>query len=191
MARPYDMTLRSKLAAQTSERIVTAAEELLTKHPLGSVTLKAVAESAGVTVQTVLRHTGSREGCLEAVAERIAARVEAQRGGSVPGDVEAAVTDLVAHYEADGRLVLNMLAQEGGSEPLAKRAAEEGRRYHRRWVLRCFSPLMRDEAEERVDALVAATDLYVWKLLRLDLGRSREVTEAVLKRLVRAVLEGS
>jgi hypothetical protein len=36
---------------------------------------------------------------------------------------------------------------------------------------------------------VAATDLYVWKLLRLDLGRSVASTEAVIARLVRATLE--
>lgn len=197
MTRPYDMTLRAQLAADTAERIIDAAEGLLADGPLPSVTLKAIATRADVTVQTVLRHMGSRDGCLEAVARRIAARVEEQRGRSQPGDVDAAITDLVAHYEAEGRLVLNLLAQESGAEPLARRAAATGRAFHRAWVRRCFAPWLDAwdaEAEEitvRTDALVAATDLYVWKLLRLDLGRSREATEAVVDRLVRNVLEGS
>ena len=197
MTRRYDMTLRAQLAADTAERIIDAAEGLLAEGPLASVTLKAIAARADVTVQTVLRHMGSRDGCLEAVGRRIAARVEDQRGRSQPGDVDAAITDLVAHYEAEGRLVLNLLAQEGGTEPLARRAAESGRAFHRAWVRRCFAPWLDEgdaeagEVAERTDALVAATDLYVWKLLRLDLGRSREATEAVVNRLVRAVLEGS
>ena len=202
--RPYDMTLRARRAAETTLRIVTVTERLLLERPLTEVTLKAIAAGAEVTVQTVLRHMGSRDGCLEAVAERLGARVSEQRGASVPGDVDGAIAGLLDHYEADGRLVLNLLAQEGGSEPLARRAAAVGRAFHRDWVRRCFAPwLGEDEAHagdvrervdagevrERVDALVVATDLYVWKLLRLDLGRSREATEGVLRRLVTAVLE--
>ncbi len=194
MTRTYDMTLRGKLAAETTERIVTATETLLGDCPWAAVTLKAIADHAGVTVQTVLRHMGSRDGCVEAVGRRLAARIEEQRGRSQPGDVDAAVADLVAHYEAEGRLVLNVLAQEDGGDPLLQNAAATGRAFHRGWVERCFAPWLADDdaaTRERTDALVAATDLYVWKLLRLDLGRSREVTEAVVGRLVRAVLEGS
>ena len=199
--RPYDMTLRAQRAAQTTERVVTVTETLLLEGPLAEVTLKAIAAGAEVTVQTVLRHMGSRDGCLEAVAQRLAERVAEQRGASAPGDVDGAIAGLVDHYEADGRLVLNLLSQEGGSEPLARRAAEVGRAFHRDWVRRCFGPWLGDAGDrdagdvdvgsvrQRVDALVAATDLYVWKLLRLDLGRSREATEGVLRHLVTAVLE--
>lgn len=189
MARVYDMSNRARGVARTSERIVDAAERLLADRRVGEVTLQAIADGAGVTVQTVLRHMGSRDGCLAAVGERVAGRVEAQRGRREPGDVDGAIADLVAHYEAEGRLVLNLLAQEAGGEPIARRAAEEGRAYHRAWVERCFGPLLPAAAPEAADALVAATDLYVWKLLRLDLGRSAEATEAVIARLVRAVLE--
>jgi hypothetical protein len=95
----------------------------------------------------------------------------------------------VAHYEAEGRLVLNLLSQEAGQEAFAREAARRGRHYHRAWVEHAFGPLLPDHEPEVVDALVAATDLYAWKLLRLDLGRSAAATEAVLARLVRSVLE--
>jgi AcrR family transcriptional regulator len=187
--RTYDMTRRARAAAETTERIVAATEALLGSAPIGDVTLQDIAAGAGVTVQTVLRHMGSREGCFAAVGERIRTRVEAQRGHTVPGDVDAAIASLVDHYEAEGRLVLNLLAQEGGSDPIPRQAAEAGRAYHRAWVRRSFGPWEAEPEPELLDALVAATDLYVWKLLRLDLGRTVATTEAVIARLVRATLE--
>jgi AcrR family transcriptional regulator len=189
--RSYDNTKRARAAARTTERIVAATEALIAGGPIGEVTLQAIADGAEVTVQTVLRHMGSRDGCIAAVGERVGARVAAQRGGTEPGDVDAAVAALIAHYEAEGRLVLNLLAQELGGEAAPREAAEAGRAYHRAWVERCFGPWPGDPDPERIDALVAATDLYVWKLLRLDLGRSVHATEAVVARLVRSVLEAS
>lgn len=189
MPRTYDNTKRALEAARTTERIVAATEALLADGPIGDVTLQAIAAGAGVTVQTVLRHLGSRDGCFAAVGQRVGARIEAQRGGTRPGDVDGAIAALIAHYEAEGRLVLNLLAQEGGGEAVAREAAEAGRAYHRTWVERCFGPWPQEPDPGLVDALVAATDLYVWKLLRLDLGRSRAATEAVVARLVRSLLE--
>ncbi len=89
--RPYDMTNRAKRTARTTDRIVAATERLLGTVPVGEITLQAIAEGAGVTVQTVLRHMGSRDGCFEAVGERLAARVDAQRGHTEAGDVAAAI----------------------------------------------------------------------------------------------------
>lgn len=191
MTRTYDMSRRSAQAEQTADRIVAATEALVAGGPLSDVTLAAIAERAEVTVQTVLRHMGSREGCLEAVGRRVAARIAQQRGHTDPGDVPAAIAELMAHYEAEGQLVLNLLAQEHASRDTAARAVAEGRAFHRAWVERCFGPLMPEMNQETVDAVVAATDIYVWKLIRLDLGRSRSQTAAVIERLTRTALEES
>lgn len=189
MARAYDMTKRSRSAEETAERIAASTEELLGSEPLADITLQRIAQGSGVTVQTVLRHMGSRDGCFAAAGRRISTRVEAQRGRTPPGDVAAAIGSLVSHYEAEGRSVLGLLAQES-SEPIAQQASAAGRSYHRAWVLRCFGPLLPDPDDRTtIDALVAATDLYVWKLLRLDLGRSAPATEATMSYLVHAVLE--
>ncbi|MEX2501709.1 MAG: TetR/AcrR family transcriptional regulator [Trueperaceae bacterium] len=192
MPRTYDMTLRARRAADTTERIVAATERALTTRPASEATLRSIADAAGVTQQTVLRHMGSREGCLRAVAQRVAGRIRAQRERTLPGDVAGAIATLIAHYEAEGRLVLNLLAQEEGEDPVPRAAAVEGRAYHRAWVeqnlLQAVPDADPDSARERTDALVAATDLYLWKLLRIDLGRSAADTEAVLLRLARSVL---
>ncbi len=189
MPRPYDRTRRAAAAAATHSRIVDAAEALLRSGTMAEFTLPAIAAGAETTVQTVLRHMGSRDGCLAAVRERVAARIDAQRGGSAPGDVEAALAGLLDHYETDGVLVLALLA-EAPEEPWAREAIEQGRLYHRNWVLRCFGPLLPCHAPpDLVDALVAATDLYLWRLLRLDLGRDPSQVRAVFSRLVHALLE--
>ena len=183
------MTPRAEAAAATADRIAASTEALLASDAVSAVTLQAIAARAEVTVQTVLRHMGSREGCLEAAWRRVGARVEAHRGVGTPGDVASCLAGLLDHYEADGRLVLNLLAQESG-DPLAREVVTVGRAFHRAWVLRCFaSRVPASKRELVVDALSAATDLYVWKLLRLDLGRSAPEVAAVIHRLVEAVLE--
>lgn len=187
--RSYDNTRRAAAAAATTDRVAAVTEALLVEGPVAGVTLQTIADRSGVTVQTVLRHMGSRDGCFAAVRERLVARIDAHRANTPPGDIEAAITGLLAHYESDGRLVLNLLEQ-ASSEPLAQEAASAGRAYHRAWVERCFGPSLRiGDRELALDALFAATDLCVWKLLRLDLGRSPQATSAIMTRLVAAVLE--
>jgi AcrR family transcriptional regulator len=182
------MTNRSRAMSVTTERIVASTEALLASRPIDEVTLQAISRDSGVAVQTVLRHMGSRDGCMRAVAERVEGRVRRHREASVPGDVPGAIAGLMAQFEADGRLMLSLLAQEstGG---FAAEAAERGRAYHRSWVDRCFGPLLVERTDDALDALVAATDVYVWKLLRLDLDRPVPRAEAVMTRLVRAVVE--
>jgi AcrR family transcriptional regulator len=190
MPRTYDNTRRARSAEKTADRIVETTETLLAGGPVAGVTLQAIAEGAGVSMQTVLRHHGSRDGCIEAVERRVLARIAAQRGHVPGGDVEAGLTALLDHYEAEGRLVLNLLSQET-TDPFARGAVQTGRSYHRTWVERVFGSHLRPGDREAVDALVAATDLYLWKLLRIDLGRSREEVFAVIRRLVLSILEGS
>lgn len=187
MTRPYDNRRRAQAAAATSERIVAATEHLLAEGSYAELTLVAIAARAGVTAQTVLRKMGSREGCIAAAGARFLARVESQRGQSAPGNVAAALDGLLSHYESDGRLVLNLLAQEP-RDAGAREAVASGRAYHEAWVRRCFAPFLA-ERPGLFDSLLVATDLYTWKRLRLDLGRSAADTRVVVEALVHAILE--
>lgn len=83
--------------------------------PHKRLTLQQIAAEAGVTVQTIIRRFGSKEGLFEAIGRREGARILAERQPSNPegGGLEAAVHALVAHYEHDGRTVLHFLYQEG------------------------------------------------------------------------------
>lgn len=80
-----------------------------------------------------------------------------------------------------------MLAAEAESQEPA--AASEGRAFHRSWVERVFGPFLAELSgaarEQRVDQLVAVTDVYVWKILARDLGRSRRRVKATLVDMVK------
>jgi AcrR family transcriptional regulator len=185
------MTVRAQLAAETGERILSAAMDHFSHSQFDAVTLAEIAEDAGVTMQTVIRRFRSKEELFEAVAERETARILAERhpdGDDLP-TMAAAVRTLVAHYETDGATVLNLLSQEHRSPAVAKIIAR-GRQAHRDWVATHCRPLLgpgRGAARlRRLVAAIAATDVYIWKLLRLDLGLSPGEVEKTMM----ALLEG-
>ncbi len=191
MARKYEMTNRSKQTAETTATIIAATEVLLARQPIDQVSLNVIAKEAGTTVQTVLRHMGSREGCLQAVVEGVSARVKKQRSQSPTGNIKAAISDLIDHYEAEGRLILNFLAQERPDNAFVAELMQQGRDYHRDWVARCFGANVPKTDQATIDALVVATDIYAWKLLRLDWRRSRNVTRDIITNMVTKLLEVS
>jgi|SRR5579871_5284321 len=71
--RRYDNTLRRERAAQTRERIVAAGAELVHEASIRDwhgVTIRAVAERAGVNERTVYRHFANERALRDAVMRR-------------------------------------------------------------------------------------------------------------------------
>src|SRR6476619_6918033 len=112
MKRAYRQVARAESAAATGERILDAAIEVCWELPGDQLSLDEVARRAGVTVQTVIRRFGGRDGLLAAAGEREAGRIRDQRDQAPVGDVATAVRVLVDHYEAYGDRVLQLLADE-------------------------------------------------------------------------------
>ena len=185
------MTERSKLAAQTTGSIISATERLLTNRSLNDINLKAIAKEAGTTVQTVLRHMNSREGCIEAVAKVVTERVAKQRESSEYDTIEKKISGLIRHYESEGKLVLNLLAQEQKGDSFASDLTRQGRTFHRNWVKKSFKKYLPVKEKDTIDALVAVTDIYTWKLLRLDLGRNRNATKRIITNSVKKLMEAT
>lgn len=74
MSRAYDSPLRRERAAQTRERVVTAGAELLHRSPIWNwraLTVRAVAERAGVSERTVYRHFTTERDLHDAVLRRL------------------------------------------------------------------------------------------------------------------------
>lgn len=189
--RTYTMRARAEQAGRTRDRILDAAIGLSAERPLAACTLPAIADRARVSVQTVLRVFGSRDGLLEAARERTLAEVLAERPAD-PADRRGSITALADHYEVRGDAVLLLLAQETW-EPFAGRVTATGKRIHREWVEAAFADVLGGVSgaahAEAVDLLVAATDLSVWKIWRRDLGRSRDETIDRMLQLAASVTE--
>ncbi|GAB3879798.1 TetR/AcrR family transcriptional regulator [Terrabacter terrigena] len=182
--RKYTMGARAEAVEETGRRVVHALVSLAGERPFAEISLHDIAAGAGVSVQTVLRRFGSRDALFAVAMETAMSTVEEERR-TPSGDAGAAVRTVVDHYEQRGRASLLLLAQEGHDQ-VAQKAAQLGKEMHRRWVRDAFSPATDDEVV--LDLLVVATDVYTWKLLRLDRGHDRALTERRMRVLVGAVV---
>jgi AcrR family transcriptional regulator len=182
------MGARADAVAETRRRIIEALFELGRERMFPDISLDDVAAAAGVSVQTILRHFKSRAGLTEATMDHAIAAVTEERHAPV-GDVDGAVAVIVGHYEDRGRTALLMLAQES-SDPQVAELTRRGRAMHRTWVSDVFAPFA-GPRDPLIDLLVVATDVYTWKLLRIDRRCSRARTEQLIHRLVTSVLDGA
>lgn len=180
-------------AEATAQRIIDAFSDCMRAGWFDEITLDEVARRAEVTVRTVIRRFGSKEGLLEAFVGDFVARADMKRQ-SPPGDVGAAIGRLLDLYEEWGDSVVRNLAQEP-RHPALKPLLDRGRREHRRTTASVYALWLDKLAGARrrrgLDALVAATDVYLWQLLRRDMGRSRDEVKSVMQLLVGAVLAGA
>jgi AcrR family transcriptional regulator len=187
--RPYRMRERAASFQATRDRIVDATIEIGDPR----VPLARIAEEAGVSERTILRHFGNRNGLLAAAIKVANERIGGERFAVPAGDADAAADNLVAHYERIGDQVLARLAEEGSDERL-DRVLDSGRALHRRWVDEKLGPLLGELDERikrrRIAQLVAVCDVYTWKLLRRDQGLGIEETRRAIAELIRGVTEG-
>jgi AcrR family transcriptional regulator len=178
--RPYRMGARAEAAAETQRRILAATHELASERFLDDITLDEVSGRAGVATRTVIRRFGGREGLVEAAFAEGSVEVETRRDQVDVGDLVDAVEAVFEDYERYGDALIMMLAQERRHPELLGPLANKGREDHRRWVERVFTPRDRLHAAQ----LIAATDVYVWKLWRRDLGLSRALARKAMTEMV-------
>ncbi|MFC7596228.1 TetR/AcrR family transcriptional regulator [Terrabacter sp. GCM10028922] len=185
--RGYVMRERARSTAETGERILDATAALFLEVPYPQLTLASVAARAGVTVQTVIRRFGDKEGLVAAAAARGTDAVRAQRMTAPIGDLPGIVDNVVEHYETTGDVALRLLAEEESSPTIGDITAR-ARALHREWCAHVFAPQLSGltgvEHDRRLAQFVAVCDVYTWKLLRRDAGLSRrQLTTALLELL--------
>ena len=188
--RPYVMRVRADSIDSTRQRILDAAVAGLWRRRASEVRLEEVATDAGVTVQTVLRIFGRKSALLASASTQLRDRILEQRESAAPGDVAGTISALFDHYEEMGDFVIRNLADEEVL-PELRGALAQGRRAHRLSMQRQFAPQLA-RAEDPgllLDALVIACDVYTWKLLRRDMGRSRPDAEVCVRFIVSRILE--
>jgi AcrR family transcriptional regulator len=202
--RAYKQVARAKAQEQTRETLLRVATEEVEQDSWSQSSLESVAGRAGVSKQTVLRHFGSKQGMLDAVISRTSSLVVKERNQAPIGDIPGAVANLMRHYERYGDIMVRLLPYRDavvrvmgseGSNPLT-RAVDHGHEIHEAWVSRTFEPQLAKldprTRERRLAQLVAICDVYVWKILRRDIGLERaHVEEAVVEMIERLLAPDS
>ncbi len=201
--RPYRQVARAKAQERTRETLLRAATEEVERDGWKQASLESVAERAGVTKQTALRHFGSKQGLLDAVIHRTSSTVVKERAEAPIGDIPGAVANLMRHYERYGEIVTRLLPYKDAvvrvfgqdkRDSLVRRAVDSGHKVHEDWVLRTFEPQLAildpPTRRRRLAQLVAVCDVYVWKILRRDLGLDVPHTEAALVELIERLVAG-
>ena len=184
------MRARAAAAEATRLRILEVAVTLLKSRFRSEIRLEDIAAGAHVTVQTIINVFGSRSELLDEALASLLHDLRVQRLRAEPGDLDGAVAALVDHYEQFGDLVIRNLAEQADPELI-----ETGRAGHRRWVQRQFAAQIErlDATRHRslIDELVCVCDVYIWKLLRRDMGRSRPETEKTILSMVNAIVSAA
>jgi AcrR family transcriptional regulator len=185
--RTYRMTTRADATAATGERLLAAAWKHFGKRPYKEVRLREIAADALVTEQTLLARFHSKDELLTEAYRWWATSETPHRDAAPVGRVPEVVANVFDHYEAHGTAILRMLSQEDRI-PAVRHLTDMGRDYHRGWVSRVFQPLLaglrRASRERRLTALVIATDVLVWKLLRLDMKLGRPQAEETVVEMI-------
>jgi AcrR family transcriptional regulator len=193
--RPYKQVARAQARQRTRDALLDAAETVFLRKgwEQGSVdvSVEALARSAGVTKQTLLRHFGSKEVLLEQVVGRIGERVHAQRWAAPADDVPGAVENLLDHYKEWGEEVLRIGAAE--RSPAIAEIAQRGRQLQYEWVEHAFGRSLdrlkgRTRSRRRA-TLIALCDVHTWWLLSHDMGLSRREVQGTLTEAIERVLE--
>jgi AcrR family transcriptional regulator len=101
--RAYDNTLRRQQAAATRRRIVLAGSQLLHESHVrdwAAVTIRAVAERAGVNERTVYRHFDNERGVRDAVMHQLEQEAGIELDGMGLDDVRELATRIFRHVSS-------------------------------------------------------------------------------------------
>jgi AcrR family transcriptional regulator len=102
-ARKYDSPVRRQRASETRERIVTAGCRLLQHTSVRdwrALTIRAVAEQAGVNERTVYRYFGNEKGLRDAVMHRLEERAGIDLEGMQLDDVVDMASRIFTHVSS-------------------------------------------------------------------------------------------
>jgi AcrR family transcriptional regulator len=181
--RPYRQAARAQAQQRTRDALIAAAQSEFFAGRWEETSLDAIAASAGVTKQTLLRHFGSKDGLLERALEQGFNEVRDQRFNAPVGDVARAVDNLLAHYEGWGERAIRIGALDGLGE-VAAELGRRARRLHYDWVEHAFGSSLRrlgaEDRRRRRAALIALCDVHTWWLLSHDLELPRAEVRATL-----------
>lgn len=189
--RGYTQTARADAAEERTRRILEAALELFVEVPYDQLTLNAVAERAGVGLQTVIRRSGGKDGLIAMVADWVGPQVGALLGPPDTDDPADVATAFARQYER-WALVNERTYQQRDASPALAEYAESGRVRHRQWIATAFDARLRSlptrQRKTTLARLVAVTGVELWLVLRRDEGLSHAAATEAMRDLIAACL---
>ncbi len=188
--RPYRQVARANATEALRQRISAEFLALFGERWLDDITLDEVAARAGTTRQTVIRFFGGKDELVDAFADDVRDAVDQAATRGPASSLGQLAADFVARYEAHGDVMIHALAQERRHASLG-RALARGRASHRAGLRAALAPWLDrlpGNGADRMDALVAATDVYLWQLLRRDSGRSPDKVARTMQAMLAALL---
>jgi AcrR family transcriptional regulator len=169
-----------------------AVIELWLERWYDEFTLQDIAGRSHVSLSTIMRRFGSKEGILAAMlaSDRGRSRVS-DRDDIAAGDVDGAVRALIEEYERVGDAVMRNLSLEERVAAIGE-VVRVGRNMHREFVARVFAPWLPPRKgrayDRRLGQFIVASDVYTWKLLRRDQGLSAEATARAMRDLLNRLM---
>ncbi|HEX5096733.1 MAG TPA: helix-turn-helix domain-containing protein [Acidimicrobiia bacterium] len=199
--RRYDSSRRSRQAEQTRREVLMAALDLFNERGWSGTTLAAIAERAGVAVETIYSGFGSKKGLLRATVDvgvvgdtepvPFAEREEAARmtRGSREARLRAATEIQTDIHERLAGVWQAVVAAASSDEEVDgwRKELDDGRRIDTR---RFLALIYEREIDEHVVDLIWAlfsSEVY-WKLTR-DVGWSRSEYETWLYTAMERVVD--
>lgn len=137
-ARPYQSDLRARQAARTREEILEAALQGFLDTGYAATTIAQIAQSAGVSAQTVYAHFGSKPGIARELIPYTNARTGATElaggviGAPTPLAMFAASIHLVCVVHERIGAFIRVLLEAAREDPTLMPAVESGRSSHRK-----------------------------------------------------------
>jgi len=173
----------------TERRILDAALRVLEAHSVSQLTVRAVAQKAGVSERTIFRYFATREALLDAIAAAVTRKLALPDPPSSIEQIVAAPRALYTAFEARRRLTRAALHSEIFEHMRLAQAQERWQAV--RAVLDAHAP-RRSEQERRIAAtniryLLSAT---TWNYYRFYFGFSLEETIECAETAIRQSLAG-
>ena len=170
--RSYQQKARAESAAETRRRIIDVTRDLLTRAPLESVSLPAIAAEAEVARSTVYAIFGSREGLMVAVAEDLLerggfARIgQALRGPDVVRAFEISIDVAMELYSQEHEVSWALLSLAAVDRDASSAAARLN--FGRREGMRKLAQRMHDQGVLRDDVTVDEAADVLWLITSFE-----------------------
>lgn len=185
--RSYESPLRDAQAAMTRERILMAAKDYLESHDIETLTLRRLAERAGVSAPTVYAHFATVDDLVAAFFQWLKPRLGLQKPLPALDGFAELPADLFPSYEAYGALLRNLMNRPAWDRQ--RNADSAGR--HGRWIEAVGVALPELTPEQRRRGAMVVSAFWsptVWRWLMDTCGFKPKEAEQVASWAITALV---